>query len=322
MSKKYFIYCFLLIVSILFFTSCSFVDNGEQDVLNHTDVITNADTTSEENTTDCSTAEEITIALSSSCDIVLASGTTETGDFYEVVAVENEDYTGTEIKIGVIKNNQWLIDLASDSPFLDENGLIGGSYSVLKLKEHKYNIVPQFKYIGNSCFYIYVWGGSNGDFSVIWNVEKNLYYKLIDKNLIFYEEFINTNEHFIIQDPYSKNGFLLDTNQMTVQKLNNPVQKMIDDDKSGHVSSVNYTPYSEGLYAITDYYTWGEHQNYEGFYDIDGNRVIDLSQYKFANNNFAFKNGVCEMVIINDQNSYYKITIDKTGNVINSEKIR
>lgn len=305
---------------ILLMSSCSSpADEAQEQFEQKETVLTDY---SENETTKVVTTEEITTKLSSMCDIILASGTSETGDYYELVAVEQEDYTGTKITVGVIKNNQWLIELTNDSPVLDENGLIGGVHSVTDLVKNKLSIIPQFKYIGNHCFYINIHQWNNYAFALVWNVENNVYYKLNGDNLIFKDGFVNNNEYFIIQDPYSKDGFLLDTNQMTVQKLNNPVQEMIDDDKSGHVSSVNYTPYSEGLYAITDYYTWGEHQNYEGFYDIDGNRVIDLSQYKFANNDFAFKNGVCEMVIINDQNSYYKITIDKTGNVINSEKIR
>lgn len=320
MTKKCFMYCVFLIVSILFMTSCSVADDTEQEVFNHADVITNADitaeeNTTEENTTECATTEEITIALSSSCDIVLACGTSETGDFYEVVAVEHEDYTGTEIKVGVIKNNQWLIELTNNNPIIGDNGFLWDVYTVEDIREQQ---IRDIYYIGNSCFCICIPRLYDDDDLVVWDVEKDLTFEQSGCGLVIYEGFTNEEGLFVVAD--GSGGFLLDTNTMTRRELADPVQKMIDSES--WISSVVYTPYSEGLYGITSYHTKYNGGGYEGFYDVDGNMVIDLSQYKFDNYDFAFKNGLCEMVIINDQNSYYKITIDKTGNVINSEKIR
>ena len=42
--------------------------------------------------------------------VLLAYGYTE-NDYYELVADEKESYNGTEIKIGVIKNNKWSVKL-------------------------------------------------------------------------------------------------------------------------------------------------------------------------------------------------------------------
>lgn len=72
------------------------------------------------------TTEQVTeIKLSETCDAVLAEGTDVNGDYYELVATQEDTYNSTVIKIGVIKNNKWLVELSTDSPFLDvESGLL------------------------------------------------------------------------------------------------------------------------------------------------------------------------------------------------------
>lgn len=72
--------------------------------------------TSEEITTEEPTTEEPTteqIYLSDECDMVLADGYDNEDNYYELVATETEDFDGTKIKIGVIKNNEWSIKLTS-----------------------------------------------------------------------------------------------------------------------------------------------------------------------------------------------------------------
>lgn len=90
-------------------------------------------------------------------------------------------------------------------------------------------------------------------------------------------------------------------------------------------------PYSEGLFACMNY-TLDVEAN--GFYNLKGEKVIDLSKYAMAENTYKFNGGVggpsgpvqslvfingkCRFKITNDQGTDYYITIDKTGNVIDS----
>ena len=77
-------------------------------------------------------------------------------------------------------------------------------------------------------------------------------------------------------------------------------------------------PYAEGLFAVCV----GNYDNI-AFYDLSGKCVIDLSSYKITHKEqaFFFENGLCTFNIINSNDTEYKITIDKTGQVVNSEQI-
>ena len=62
--------------------------------------------------------------LSDECDKVLAEGYDQKNNHYQLVANETEDYDGTQITMGVIKNNKWLVEMTEDFPFINEQGLI------------------------------------------------------------------------------------------------------------------------------------------------------------------------------------------------------
>ena len=81
---------------------------------------------------DSAVSEEIETKLSDSCDKILASGYDANSNYYELVANEKEDYTGTKIEMGIIKNNEWVIPLTSNSPFISESGLLIGARGVFE----------------------------------------------------------------------------------------------------------------------------------------------------------------------------------------------
>ena len=56
--------------------------------------------------------------LSEDCDLILAEGYEDEDNYYELVANKTEDYNGVKYKVGVIKNNNWLIKPTSKSPFV------------------------------------------------------------------------------------------------------------------------------------------------------------------------------------------------------------
>jgi len=74
---------------------------------------------------------------------------------------------------------------------------------------------------------------------------------------------------------------------------------------------------SNGLFSVSF-----DVSNYPAlyFYDLNGNMVIDLSEYKTGWQWPFFSNGECEIEIINNNDTEYIITIDKEGNVLDSVK--
>lgn len=264
--------------------------------------------------------EQLEILLSSSCDRLLAKGTDNDGNVFELVANETEDYNGTTIEIGVLKNNEWSIPLTTDSPFIGENGLLFQSYKHSEASGSIYDSkYAKFHYIGNGCFYYEhrIWNGNNGSF-YDGNGEDS--YGLPEVRINKTEWIVNNEGQFIlsrIDETYK----VLDTNTMQISDTN------IKED--GHMIDYCF-PCSEGLFACMNRY---HDLEANGFYDLSGNKVIDLSVYNLARNsyvssnmggysgpagNLTFRNGKCTFRITNDQGTDYYITIDKTGTVIDS----
>lgn len=258
--------------------------------------------------------------LSSQCDIVLAEGTDENGNIFEIVANEIEDYTGTVTKVGVIKNNQWLKQPSELHPFVNDNLLffesrLYGSPDGISLKKLKGNIdlKDHVKYVGNGCFTI----GNKILYNC--NNDQNLDLRKLDETerstfITNYNTIdCNKRNNYMIVKLYNKHYnlkgtliwgvdliYLLNTSTMELKRIN--VKDSID---------VWVEAYNDGLF----YYN-------RAFYDIDGNKVIDVSNYDLSSlksGTMIFDNGQCTFPIKNDQGTRYDITIDKTGNVINSK---
>lgn len=264
------------------------------------------------------------LKLSDSCDKVLALGYDAEDNYYELVANEKEDYRGTTIEIGVIKNNEWLIDLSSNSPFVDGTGLLKGAGGNFKGSIYEEEFA-KFYYVGAGCF---AYKG------IIMNSIINKSYYPDDNNEYYPEIFLSwgtvkqiSNDALFLLLPTkeSANYKLLDANTMSITDIN--LNCVVN-----RGFNVNYDvayAYSEGLFAVVQYRENDSSKN--GFYDINGKKVIDLSQYvlsdvymaglAFGDDRLVFQDGTCSFCIMNDQGTEFRIMIDKTGNVINSTKI-
>jgi len=287
-----------------------------------------------------------TVKLSDEHNMVLAKGISADGDIYELVADETEDYLGTTITIGVIKNNEWLRDMSDEAPFIDDDGFVVGGKTLNEYKDQLQR--SKINYIGNGCFCYQrqiLNMGANEYELIVWNVETNQVYRNNKSELITYEDFVNDEGLFIVSSVYGQfEANLLNTNDMSLTELNDPISKLARGDVKSTFTEVTYEPYSEGMYAIKDYkisdFQGNEEYNYYtlnsaskkkiGFFDLSGNLVIDLTEYNLyeqgwdygeSKDRFSFKNGQCSFYSRNDQYNWYKITIDKTGKVIDSYKV-
>ncbi len=237
--------------------------------------------------------------LSEDCDIILASGENSNGDYYELVANESKSYDGKS-EVGVIKNNEWLVGLTSESPFIDKSGAIMNYYN-------KDNYI----FCCESCFAY----GYSGQYGILWNAETNT---LLDgpkysdgdavKILGFESEIVNSKgrlidfkienhtKHFCHYDGTK----LIDTNTMEITFLDSEL--------------FDYpAQFSEGLFYSKNY-----DDTQRGFYDENFNLVIDLSKYNITTkySNMFFKDGICNFWTRNSSGTAFLITIDKNGNVI------
>ncbi|MCH5316882.1 MAG: hypothetical protein J1E05_02790 [Eubacterium sp.] len=281
------------------------------------------DTATTEVTTVKTTTEPLTqqVNLSESCDKILASGLYD-GDYYELVATQEETYNEVVIKIGVIKNNEWLIPLTTDSPFINEDGRLF-TYNYYDHNMHSNStknlefVSDDYNFIGNGCFYIYTSSVGN----IIYNAE-------IDKELVLpksagagvnfyrlhFEESLDEyvcSDKFIIEyykDSSYQDVRLLDTNTMEMKIIiENPDYNVVG-------------PLVDGLFAMG--YSYSDSVN--AFYDINGKKILDVSEYKihYTRDTYGkypyFENGQFKFVTTNEAGTKYDMIIEKTGKVIES----
>lgn len=59
-----------------------------------------------------------------------------------------------------------------------------------------------------------------------------------------------------------------------------------------------------------------------GFFDINGELIIDLSKYDLSVfKDYYFKDGQCILTAYNESGTKLSVTIDKSGNMINIEPV-
>ncbi len=257
---------------------------------------------------------------------LLAYGYDENDNLYELVGEQINMYAGTVNKFGVIKNDEWLIPMTEDTPFHDKDGqyidggipLIGGrSVNDLSLKaDYSSGFSTELRYIGNGCFYMYAY--RHNSYSVIWNVETNesfnvsqgsdwdYYNYVLEIDLPEERYVINNDGRFLLR--HEEKCFLLDTDTMDLQEL--PFLK----DREDTLGGVVIGPYSEGKIALIKQRGVADPSN--GFYDISGNKVIDLSNYLITDYAVAFIDGQATFTTQDYDGTYYLTTIDSNGNEI------
>lgn len=276
------------------------------------------------------------INLSDSVDKVLASGYEANGDYYELVANESENYNGVKIEVGVIKNNEWILEPTSDMPFIDEDSTLYGT-DVSGLSDAPETIY----FLGNGCFFYENIYERETYETVFYNSNNGLSYEQVDRQTCVYcvnnvfvpeksdkyttyvksmpnayvdsKEFVDANKGLIMvkaiqYDRGPAEITFLDTNNMTTKQIS------IED----LGLEMKFYPYSDGLFAIRTY-----HKKFY-FYNASGELVLDLSEYDLTHDeqNLLFINGECTFSIYNNQRTPYSITINKQGEVIKSVELK
>lgn len=247
--------------------------------------------------------------LSAEYDYELASGYDDDNNFYQLVCNESEDYTGLKIEVGAIKNYEWILKPTTKMPFV--------------LKENSFSDEPgagTVYYIGNGCFLSEkgyngsALGGVDDFMYVVYNVNSGKSYTTSGYKWHDYRKIpiptVYDEKYMIIgYTKYEKytDFILLDKENMTTKNVQ----------IKGYVNS--FGKYSEGVFAVAIgdsiypiYY----------FYDENGKEKFNLSDYKtYSNQDVYFEDSACKIEIINDNDSKYVITLDKEGNVVDSEEV-
>lgn len=319
MKKKTITLISIAIIIALFTTACNKKTEGDGDmqasIINETSETQNV----KEDITQVPTEYETEVPkLSETCNIVLASGYSG-DDYYELVANETETHLGTEVEVGVIKNNTWSVNLTSNLPFIKKDKSLSNNKTI-------YDSIDYFHYVGNGCFFYpgVILNGKTGEYA------KGKFMVLCQGKLDYTkgEYFVSEEGKYLyLKNGYQKKGndknyYILDTNDMSSTKVNFTYQ-------IGYFAF----PFSNGIFA---HIKKGNSNKVGGFYNTDGEMIFDLSDYNTNQMLYSvdgtggkdsikqalvFKNGECSFRVKNKQKSEFYITINTNGEVIREEKI-
>lgn len=278
----------------------------------------------------------------------IAFGSDKNGFSYRLVGEDYETYEGSQIRMGVVKddneNSEWLIEMTSDGPFLDEHNCIynymdlygnyqfGGIDTLQKaLSDKELNLSDRIGYIGNGCFYLY--GARNNetkkiasrkidealDTVVFWNVEINKSIVMNNITIQDAENYVTGND--VVISELTDYDFRLSNNYFgdIDIKLLNPetfeTKKILS-------QTLNYKNDTKG---VNDVRQIGDGLFYANgaFYKTNGSKAFDLDdKLKHFSKLYNFDEGQCGIVNQIDTGSKYLVILDKSGNVVSNEKIQ
>lgn len=246
------------------------------------------------------------VNLSETCDEVLGTCDIKTNygtNKYTIVANYTEDYMGLKIEVGVIKNNKWVLEPTVDMPFVTK-----------KLHKDDVPSVGDIWYMGQGCFVSTKEGTSYDAIHTFYNVETGESYSTADdEDRISYLGFIRSDsddQTIIRYDLYKDYTEFITLNKrdMTLGKITIPSNGRDTLFLGGNIASDVFAV-KEGTSRYPNYY----------FYDISGNLVLDLSEYKTPSQSPFFKKwNCCELDVVNNNGTEYTITLDREGNVLSS----
>lgn len=255
---------------------------------------------------------------------VVGFGKEENGTKYEVVANVDEDYQGSKLMIGVIKNGDWLIEPNNDCPFINDDYINyqsewrrnGEDIEDISCTYLKNGIFCNTKDMGSTL------NANLGQYLSLWNVEKDkhLYYDDVSNySITDYCKLDKQNDNFIFVQRFT-NGinerskiYFLDTVTFNVKEISEVVSK-----NAAICHQIN-----EGLFYSSVDLESGK--SVGTFYDVNCNKQFDLSEFDTEKTYIVsvgyFEDGKCKIINELDNGSEYKTIIDKTGKVLSSEKI-
>lgn len=214
------------------------------------------------------------------------------GDGYSVVAKLQETVTSSKECIGVLDENyNWVIPLSNNTPFHLNGKLYDSNYAVGSFEDRCKAEAGDIHYAGNGVF--------------IWDVRYGLH-QITSWNILK-----NTSDTTQSADTWSfklQNGYII----MTYEGKDDECVLIMDE--NGNFIKTDILCKST---AYVGQYSEGLFYSYKGFYDIDGNLVINLSKYKgLIKNNPCFNNGECRLVAENENGTEFVATIGLDGNFI------
>ena len=250
--------------------------------------------------------------LSEGCDMIVATGKNGS-DYYELVVNQVDAFPQSKFEFGVIKNNEWIVEMSENCPFLDDNNRWKG----LSSSDANQVSEKRFIYLDEGCF-LYTWASADD-----YNKYKNIIYK--PDTGVFFEEVAVTEDYssydykFVVTD-----GLALarcSSTGLSILNMNTGEATKVGGFFADNRTSIfRLVGLHEGLF-------WAESAGYSGYnaiFDTAGNMVLDLTEYNITNeydyDQFIYKDGKMTVTCKNDSDVNFDITFNNKGEIISSVK--
>ena len=279
---------------------------------------------------DANSNQEVTVPNNGEWDEILCSG-----DGYHLVKKEVDAYDGYKFTLGVVDDDgEWVQELTDTGTFVEEvrfraegsSETLRDSSCYMYLGEGVFLASPGVSvYTKDEEYRVGSWpdmitDSVTGQLDVavweclIWNVVDNSQAKFDASKISTFQDGYSL---FCESEDAFGGGRLNALN--TKGEITEFTCEFVPN-KPGH----NFPVYSEGLfYACTD------KAASPGFYDIEGNMVIDLSSYNMGRIPYSsemgvnapyFENGQATILFANNAGSVFEAVIDKTGAFVKKKK--
>ena len=285
---------------------------------------TNTPSRSEAPSDDASNSQEVDVPNNGEWDEILCSG-----DGYHLVKKEVDAYDGYKFMLGVVDDSgEWVQELTDSKPVVEEIRFRAEGSSETLRDSSCYMYLGEGVFLSSPGVSVYTrdeeyrvgpWENSTsysptgrGEVAIweclLWNVTDNSQAKIYASKMSAFQDGYLL---FCEEDEMGK-GTL---NAMNTKGEITELSCQYLPNKPMH----NFPVYSEGLF-----YACSENSN-PGFFDIEGNMVIDLSEYDMARIPYSsemglnapyFENGQATILISNNADSVFEAVIDKTGELV------
>lgn len=266
------------------------------------------------NGVETTTSTQSEAKLSEQCDTILCSGY-DGNDYYELVVNQIDGYPDTTFEFGVIKNNKWLIEMSEDCPFINENGWWkGASY---------HNLPGEVNYLGYGCFYHSQSNDWNG---VLYNAKTNISFDVSglenftpykrDLGYVDYTKLINENcEVLALLNDGNRTFAYLNLNTGETKAIPFELTNINQNQYIGLLGDGLFYAHSSSNFVTSD-------EDYHGFFDLQGNQIIDFYEYGYISDyqGYRFENGTYTMTCVNNSGVGIDITFDTSGNEVSQVK--
>lgn len=268
------------------------------------------------------TEEQESTRLSESCQKIVSTGVDEKGSVWEIVAEVKESAKGSQLLVGVIKDNEWFLEMGTACPFVHQGVYWeedGGNFDEIACS-----------YVGKQTFACYgiFWNVNSGEWvqygyanewdwgNSIEDRDKDGELEFLHRGIIRYsngkEDSVHTSAIILNIETFEQKKVFLSG----IRGIDSFIMRSANDGSF-------YVYYNES----GDVYGWPSARYNVTFYSKNGEELFDLDEYNTDTSRIGHvspfdDNNLCTITVCLNSGSRFEVVIDTKGNIISETKMQ